>query len=86
MITFKKSELVCTKVLNCDTYKHYRKKEGVNWEYFLKNLVWKFTREGEMALAKMRMSITCGHLDSHSTNIDLIPSNQEFSNLMFKFW
>ena len=50
----------------------------------MKNLVWKFTWEGEMALAKMRMSITCGHLDSHSANIDLIPSNQEFSNLMLK--
>lgn len=43
-----------------------------------------FTWEGEMALAKMRMSITSWHLDSHSTNINLIPSNQEFSNLILK--
>lgn len=33
-----------------------------------------------MVLAKMRMSISCVHLDSHSTNIDLIPNKQEFTN------
>lgn len=37
-----------------------------------------------MALVKMRMCISCGHLDSHSTNTDLILNNQEFSTLMFK--
>lgn len=44
-----------------------------------------FTWEGETVLAKMRMSISYGHLDSHSTNIELFPNNQELTNLSSNF-
>lgn len=43
-----------------------------------------FTWEREMALAKMKMSTSCGHLDSYLITTDLIPQNQEFSNLILK--